>query len=86
MIGVDGLRAFKEDVFGLEVARIGDAAVDGADRGARLFVVEPDALGAQVGIDDVDVLALADGFVRALRLARAAVDALFRDRGAHRAT
>ena len=50
----------------------------------RGLVEGADALGALLGIDNVDVVAGRDGLVRALRLARAAVDALFHDLHRHR--
>src|SRR5262249_39332969 len=75
------------------------AAVDGAARGARLVVVEPDALGALLGHDVEDVVgdggmhgavgrlplhaSLVDGGVGALGLAGPAVDALAGDDGRH---
>lgn len=58
--------------------RIREATLHGADCLARLVVVEPDAFGAEFRIDYVDVVAFADGFVRALWLASAAVDAVRR--------
>jgi hypothetical protein len=42
-----------------------------------------DALGALVGVDDVDVLALGNGPVGALRFAHIAVDALVSDHQSH---
>ena len=78
---------------------IGNAAVDRTHRRARLLIEEPDALGALLGNDVEDVVrdrvvhpsvlrlpldrALVDGRVRALGLARAAVDALGRDHRGH---
>src|SRR3989442_5261900 len=78
---------------------VGHAAVDRADLGARLLVVEADALGTLLGDDVEDVVgdrrmhrpvgclpldpALVDGGVRALRLAGAAVDALAGDDRRH---
>ena len=67
----------------LDVVRIWQAALDRTDRLASLVIVETDALGAELGIDDVDLLTLADGFVRTLRLASAAVDAVCGDVGRH---
>ena len=55
---------------------IGQAALDRAHGLAGLVVVEADALGAELGVDHVDLVALADRLVRALGLARAAVDAI----------
>jgi hypothetical protein len=45
--------------------------------------VKPYTLGAEVGIDDVDIVAFADRFIGALGLAGAAVDALFDDDHGH---
>ena len=59
--------------------RIGQATLDRADGLAGLVIVEPDALSAELWIDDVDVVAFADGFVGALGFASAAVDAVRRD-------
>src|SRR4051812_23133139 len=53
-----------------------EATLDRADCLAGLVVIEPDALGAQLGIDHVDLVAFADRLIRALGLARAAVDAV----------
>ncbi len=69
--------------FGLDVARIGQTTLDRADRLTRLVVVETDALGAQLGVDHVDRITLGDGFVGALRLAGAAVDAIGSDVSSH---
>ena len=80
---MDLFRAFEQNLFGLAIVRIGQAALDGADRLARLVVVESDALGTKLGIDHVDVFAFGDGFVRALGLAGSAVDAVGCDVGRH---
>src|SRR5476651_2437083 len=78
------LRPVEQVAFRLGNVRIGDATIHRAHRSARLFVVEADAFGAERGVDDEDVLTLADGLVRALRLASAAVDALFGNHRRHR--
>src|SRR5512137_120974 len=83
LVGVDRRQLGVVLLLGLRAGRVGDAAVDRADRGAGLLVVEADALGAEVGVDDVDVIPLADRAVRALGLARTAVDALLGDDGRH---
>src|SRR5438093_601781 len=83
LVGVQAERAIVEHLLGLDDVGIRDAAVDRANRRAGLLIVEADALGAQLRIDDEDVLALADGLVRALGLARPAVDALHGDEGRH---
>src|SRR5262249_11905683 len=72
-----------ELLFFFDVVRIRQAALNRADRLAGLVIVEPDALGAEFGVDDVDFFALADRLVRALGLARAAVDAVGSDVGRH---
>src|SRR5262245_876389 len=84
LVGVQLAGAVEERLLALHVVRIGDAALDGADRLAGLVVVESDALRAEVRIDDVDVLTLRDRLVRALGLAGAAVDALLGDHRGHR--
>src|SRR5262249_4454129 len=83
LVGVNRLRAREQIVLALAVVRIGHAAVDRADLGALLLGVEADALGAQTRVDDERLFALADGLVRALRLADAAVDAFLGDHGRH---
>src|SRR5436305_384992 len=80
------LGAREQIAFGFEVVRIRDAAVHRADGGAGFLVVEADALGAELRVDDEDVLALADGLVGTLRLTSPAVDAFFGDDGCHSLT
>src|SRR5262245_47918171 len=90
-----------QDLLGLRNFRIGNADVDRAHGRARLLIEEADALGALLRDDVEDVIrergvldavllpldaALVDGRVRALRLARAAVDALGSDHRRHRST
>ncbi|MNF73040.1 hypothetical protein D3C84_550320 [compost metagenome] len=58
-------------------------AVDGADLLALRLVVVADALGAEVGIDHVDLLALGNGAVWALGFADVAVDAVVGDLEGH---
>ena len=67
----------------LDVVGIRHAAVDRADRGALLGLVEAHTLGAELRVDHEGLLALADRLVRALRLADAAVDALLGDHRGH---
>lgn len=45
--------------------------------------MEPNALGAQIGIDDIQILRCRNGFVGAFWLAGAAVDAIVGDDGCH---
>src|SRR5207253_4503239 len=91
--------ALEEQRLALRPLGVGHTAVDRADLGARLLIVEADALGALLGDDVEDVVgdrrmhravgrlpldpALVDGGVRALGLAGAAVDALARDHRRH---
>src|SRR5262252_5007490 len=79
LLRVERLRARDEELFRLDVVRIGQTALDRADGLTGLVIVEAHALRAELRIDHIDVFALADRFVGALRLAGAAVDALFRD-------
>ena len=80
---VQAHRALKKVVLDFQVLRVREAALDGANGLARLVVVEADALGTKLRIDDVDFLALADRLVRAFGLASAAVDAVGRDVRGH---
>jgi len=59
--------------------RVRDTGVHRADRGALRFIIESHTLCALVRINDVDLIAFTDGFVRAFRLAGSACDALFCD-------
>src|SRR5574338_686199 len=59
-------------------------AVDRADLPALRLVEVPDAFGASIGVDDVDLGTHRNGPVRALRLADVAVDALVGDDQRHR--
>src|SRR5271155_2867997 len=93
--------ARQQHAFRLEICRIGNAAIYGAYRRARLMVVEADAFGALRRHDVVDVLsdssarravefpwhpARVDRCVRTLGLARPAIDTFTRDRRCHLAT
>src|SRR5690606_25680972 len=69
--------------FGFRVLRIGIDAFHRADHRALRLVEVADAFGAAGGIDDVDLLALADRMVRARGLADVAVDAEFVDPERH---
>src|SRR5512143_3836275 len=79
------LRVLRLQLFlGLRVLGVlHDAAVDGADLDAAGVVVGSHALRALLGIDEVDRIPRADGRVGALRLARAAADALGHDLHRH---
>src|SRR5882672_1311366 len=64
--------------------RVQRDAIHGADFLALRAVVVADALGAFVRIDLVDLFALENGVVRALRLAHVAVDAFVGDHQGHK--
>src|SRR6266849_6628590 len=83
LVGVEAPGPLVEHLLRLDDGRIRDAAVDRAHRRASFLLVEANALGAELGIDHEDVLALADGLVGTLGLAGAAVDALHGDQGRH---
>src|SRR5262249_32881603 len=98
-VGMERTRLHEELLLALGVVGIRYAAVDGTDRGALLLVEEPDALGAFLRNDVIDVLlqggmaaaavlphdtTLVDRGVRAFGLARATVDALLGDHRGHR--
>jgi len=57
------------------ILRIRVDALDRADHHALGFVEMADTFGAARGVNDVDVLALRDGLIRAGRFADIAVDA-----------
>src|SRR5262249_12337287 len=84
LLGMERLGARDQRLLGLLVVRIGEAALDGANRLAGLVIVKSHALGAELRIDDVDVVALADRLVGALGLASPAVDAFVGDVSGHR--
>ena len=65
------------------IAGFATQASTGAHRCALRLIVEADALGAAIGVDYVGRVTLADGLVRALRLAGAAGDALVVDHQGH---
>ena len=69
-------RPLEEELLFLPMIRVRKAALDRADGLTRFVIIEPDAFGAELGVDDVDLVTLADGLVRALGLASAAVDAV----------
>ena len=95
------LGARDQHVFAFWIVRVRDAAVDRTRFRARFVIEEPDALRALVANDVEDVSrdrrmldsvqlpfdpTRVDGGVRALGLARAAVDAFVRDDGCHSLT
>src|SRR5690606_14842587 len=66
-------------ILALDVVLVERDAIHRADLLALWLVVMADAFGAQVGVDDVDFLALGDRAIRALGLADVAVDAVVGD-------
>ena len=76
-------RALEKKLFALGALRVGETTLDGTDGLTGLVVEEPNALGAQVRVDHIDVVALADCLVGALGLTGTAVDAVAGDVGGH---
>ena len=76
-------RPLEEKLLFFTMSGIGNAALDRADRLTSLVIVEADALCTKLGIDDVDLVTFADGFVGALGLAGTAIDAVGRDVRGH---
>ena len=72
-------RAFDERAFFFAMIRIGQTTLDGTHRLTRFVIIKPNALGAELGVDDVDLVPLADGLIRAFGFAGTAVDAVGRD-------
>src|SRR5690606_30726099 len=70
-------------VLALDVVFVERDAVHRAHLLTLGFVVVADAFGAQVGVDDVDLLALGDGAVGAFGFADVAVDAVVGDFQGH---
>ncbi len=68
---------------GFHSTGIGQAALHWAHCLACLLIVEPHALGAEFGIDDVRVIPLGNGLVGAFGLAGAAADAVVGDMDGH---
>src|SRR5262249_26960575 len=98
LLRMDHLGLGDELFLGLRVVRVRHTAVHWAHCGALLLVEEANALGALLGHDVIEVLgerrvrlavvlprapALVDRGVRALGLARAAIDALLGDHRGH---
>ena len=76
-------RALDERRLGLDVLRVGQAALDGADGLTCLARVEADALRAEARVDHVDLRALLDGLVGAFGFAHIAIDAFVGDHQGH---
>ncbi len=84
LVGVQFLSTGKQQRFALFVLRVRQAALHRTNGLAGFVVMEPNTLGAEIGIDDVNVLALADCLVWAFGLASAAVDAFVGNESSHR--
>src|SRR5262249_54874454 len=82
-IRMQALRAFEQNLLGLDVVWIRNAALRRADGLAGLVRKESHALGAERGIDHVTVLAFANGVIRAFGDARVAEDAFVGDHRGH---
>src|SRR5579885_156812 len=98
LIRMELLGALDQYFLALGNVGVGDTAIHGADRGALFLVKETDAFGAFLRNNVIDVFlqcgarlsielpgcaAFIDGGIRALRLARAAVNAFFRNQCRH---
>ena len=83
LIAVEGLCTGDQVIFGFRAFRIWHATFDRADCLACFVFVKSDAFGAKLGVDDVCLIAFRDCLIWAFRLARAAVNALFRDLCCH---
>ena len=83
IIRMETNRALEQHRLRFKMPRVRKAAFDGTYCLAGLVIVKPHTLGAKLGIDHIDLVAFADGFVRALWLARATVDAIGSDVGRH---
>jgi hypothetical protein len=65
------------------MVRVGDAGINGANGRALTLIKMTDALGASIGVDDVNFIAGGDSLVGAFRFASTAVDAFFCDFVSH---
>jgi len=83
-IGMDLLGSFIEHAFRFAELGVRHATEDGAHGLAGLVIVEPDAFGTEVRIDDVEVVAFGDGLVGAFWFTRPAIDAFVGDVRRHR--
>jgi len=75
--------ALEEDVLDLRNIWIRKTTLDGTHSLTSLVIEEPNALCAEVRVDHIDIVALADCLVGALGLTCTAVDAIARDVGSH---
>jgi hypothetical protein len=76
-------RTLNEQGLGFGMARIGQATLDRAHGLTRFMIVEANALGAEVRIDYVDLVAFADRLIRTFGFASATVDAVGGDMRCH---
>src|SRR5579864_6380093 len=76
VLGVEANRALEEHQLVFAVVRVRQAALHRTDGLTCLVIVEADTFRAELRVDDVDLVALTDGLVRALGLAGAAIDAV----------
>jgi len=65
-----------QHLFGLDIIRIGHAHIDRANRSARFVIMKPDAFGAELWIDHVNRITLADCVIWAFGLTCAAINAI----------
>jgi hypothetical protein len=75
----DALIFFHQLLLGLLVIGVLEDAVDRAHLDTLGSLVVADALGTEIGVDDIDLVALADGAVGAFGLAHVTVDAFVSD-------
>jgi len=75
--------AIEESALLLFAIGVWQACVGGTHVGALLFLVEANAFGAALGIDDVQLLARTNGVVGTGRFTEAAVDAVVDDECRH---
>jgi hypothetical protein len=79
LFAVDFLFLFLQLILRFRVIFIGNTTIDRAYFSALSLIKKADALGAKIGVDHKDVLALSDRLIRAFRFAHATVDALLSD-------
>jgi hypothetical protein len=72
-----------EQLFLFSMSGVRKTTFDGADGLTGLVVMKTHAFGTTLGVDYIDIVALADGIVWTLRLARSAVDADLGNVGRH---
>ena len=82
-LGMKRASACNQNFFRFDVIGIRYTAIHRANRGASLKIMEADAFGAKLRIDDKDGFTLRDRIVGALGLACAAVDTLIGNHRSH---